>query len=340
MVVGELSALLAALTFAVSNVLNKFLTGRLAPVPLNAIRTSSAAVFLVALFFALGKAADIPSTPFDSVLLIVAGGVLTTGVGDTLFLLFIRRVDISRAATLSFSLMTLMMVGSGALLLDEEVTWVTLAGALLVVSGVYLLSGYQRRRAGTTGRLWIGSRGMAFLLVVVLLHVTGLSLMRVGLREADSIIGNTARISVIAFAFLIAVSIGRNPQLGPHSASRAWARRRAQPWPSRRGTGGAAPLRVRIAYHTHPRVFHMRGTSIDLTAVLLGAFAGALSLGLGTTLLFIAFQRSGAAISTILINSQVLWLTPLSMVFLKERVTPRTVLGILVTLGGITIVLL
>jgi drug/metabolite transporter (DMT)-like permease len=339
LVVGELSALLAALTFAISNVLNKFLTGRLAPVPLNAIRTSSAAVFLVALFFALGKAADIPSTPFDSVLLIVAGGMLTTGVGDTLFLLFIRRVDISRAATLSFSLMTLMMVGSGALLLDEEVTWVTLVGALVVVSGVYLLSGYQRRRAGTAGRMWIGSRGMAFLLVVVLLHVTGLSLMRVGLREADSIIGNTARISVIAFAFLIAVSIGRNPELGPHSASRAWARRRAQPWPSRRGTGEAVPP-VRIAYHTHPRVFHMRGAGIDLSAILLGAFAGALSLGLGTTLLFIAFQRSGAAISTILINSQVLWLTPLSMVFLKERVTPRTVLGILVTLGGITIVLL
>ena len=347
---GELSALLAAFTIAISGVLNKYLIRRMTPVSLNTTRTTAAAIFLVALFFAAGRAADAPFTDKGGLLLVVAGGLITTLLGDTLFLRLLKTVDVARTATMAQAMLTLLMVGTGALILDEEVTFFTLVGALLVVLGIYLLGGPPRRKGPIEAR-WAGLRSIAFLLVVVLFWVTGLTLMREGLRDIDPITGNAARMVVIASSLLMALGFSHGSNLGAGVSSHAWARKMAQPNVSM--TSGPAGDAGRHSYtksgavqargqghSAYGRVLHLRGAHVDRSAILLGAISGSLSLGLGTTLMFFAFQKAGIAVTIVLLNAQLLLLAPLSMIVLKERLNPKSLVGILVTVGGIIIVLI
>ncbi|MCH8089053.1 MAG: DMT family transporter [Chloroflexi bacterium] len=347
---GELSALLAAFTIAISGVLNKYLIRRMTPVSLNTTRTTAAAIFLVALFFAAGRAADAPFTDKGGLLLVVAGGLITTLLGDTLFLRLLKTVDVARTVTMAQAMLTLLMVGTGALILDEEVTFFTLVGALLVVLGIYLLGGPPRRKGPIEAR-WAGLRSIAFLLVVVLFWVTGLTLMREGLRDIDPITGNAARMVVIASSLLMALGFSHGSNLGAGVSSHAWARKMAQPNVSmttapggdveRRPPTRSAEVRARgQGRSAYGRVIHLRGAHVDRSAILLGAISGSLSLGLGTTLMFFAFQKAGVAVTMVLFNAQLLLLAPLSMIVLKERLNPKSLVGILVTVGGIIIVLI
>ena len=194
-------ALLAAATVACSSVLNKYLTRRMDVVSLNATRTTGAATFLLILYFAAGAADDLPSVAYDSLALIVGGGLVTTLVGDTIFLRFIRTVDVAKTSTMAQALNTLLMVGAGALLLDEDVTFLTLLGTALVIGGIYLL-GQTGSSSTEPEKSLLNPRKFLTLLFIVTLWVTGVGFMREGLREVDPFTGNAARMVVIS-AFLI-----------------------------------------------------------------------------------------------------------------------------------------
>ena len=72
----------------------------------------------------------------------------------------------------------------------------------------------------------------------------------------------------------------------------------------------------------------------------LGILSGSLSLGLGTTFMFVALKEAGAAVTMVIFNVQLLILAPLSMIVLRERLNWRAGVGILVTMSGIIIVML
>ena len=72
----------------------------------------------------------------------------------------------------------------------------------------------------------------------------------------------------------------------------------------------------------------------------LGILSGSLSLGLGTTFMFVALKEAGAAVTMVIFNVQLLILAPLSMIVLRERLNWRAGLGIVVTMVGIIIVIL
>ena len=346
--IGEVSALLAALIIAISSVINKYLTRRMAVVPLNATRTTGASVFLLALFFLSGRADEIPAIDEGSLLLIVAGGLVTTLTGDTIFLRFLRTVDVAKTTTMAQALSTLLMVGIGALILDEDVTVLTFTGAGFVIVGVSLLGQTTSSSSSGQARSLLGFKSFLTLLLVVSLWVTGLSFMREGLREVDAITGNVARMVVISGFLMIALGARQGPTLTSESSPHAWARRMAQPnvsfHPSY-ATGhkaGTSPGRHGSSrgVGSHTRVLHTRVPRADRLSIGLGVLSGAMSLGLGTTLMFVAFKEAGAAITMVLFNSQLLILAPLSMIVLKERLNLKAGIGILVTVGGIIIVLL
>ena len=56
--------------------------------------------------------------------------------------------------------------------------------------------------------------------------------------------------------------------------------------------------------------------------------------------MFVALKETGAAITMVLFNAQFLILAPLSMIVLRERLSIRAGAGILVTMGGIIIVVI
>ena len=72
------------------------------------------------------------------------------------------------------------------------------------------------------------------------------------------------------------------------------------------------------------------------TAVL----GGALSLGLGGILFVLALKESGAALTSVLSSTSSLFLLPMAVLFLKEKVTPKLVSGVVLSVLGICLVLL
>ncbi len=336
--IGELMALLAAGTVACSSVLNKYLTRRMATVSLNATRTTGAATFLLVLYFAVGAADDLPSVDYRGLALIVAGGLITTLLGDTIFLRYLRTVDVAKASTMAQALNTLLMVGAGALLLDENVTRFTLLGTALVVTGIYML-GQTGASATEPGKGLLNPRKFLTLLFIVLLWVTGVGLMREGLREVDPFTGNAARMVVIAAFLITALGMQQGQKLTAEVSGHGRERRIAQP---------------NVAYHPSPethhprpagagapvRALHPRGPRLNRANVGLGILSGSLSLGLGTTFMFVALKEAGAAVTMVIFNAQLLILAPLSMIVLRERLSVRAGIGILVTMGGIIIVMI
>ena len=335
---GEIMALLAAATVACSSVLNKYLTRRMPVVSLNATRTMGAATFLVILFFASGAPAGLPSVDYGGLGLIVVGGLVTTLIGDTLFLRFLRTVDVAKTSTMAQAVNTLLMVGAGALLLDEEVTLLTLLGTGFVVGGIYLL-GQTGSSSVDPAKNLLKPRKFLTLVFIVSLWVLGVGLMREGLRDVDAVTGNAARMVVIAAFLVTALGMQQSQKLTAEVSGHRRERRIAQP---------------NVAYHPTPETHHPRpagagvhtrglrprGPRLNRVNVGLGILSGSLSLGLGTTFMFVALKEAGAAVTMVIFNVQLLILAPLSMIVLRERLNWRAGLGIVVTMVGIIIVIL
>ena len=334
---GEIMALLAAATVACSSVLNKYLTRRMPVVSLNATRTTGAATFLLILFFASGAPAGLPSVDYGGLGLIVVGGLVTTLIGDTLFLRFLRTVDVAKTSTMAQAVNTLLMVGAGALLLDEEVTLLTLLGTGFVVGGIYLL-GQTGSSSVDPAKDLLKPRKFLTLVFIVSLWVTGVGLMREGLRDVDAVTGNAARMVVIAAFLVTALGMQQGQKLTAEVSGHRRERRIAQP---------------NVAYHPTPETHHPRpagsgvhtrglrprGPRLNRVNVGLGILSGSLSLGLGTTFMFVALKEAGAAVTMVIFNVQLLILAPLSMIVLRERLNWRAGLGIVVTMVGIIIVI-
>ena len=335
---GEIMALLAAATVACSSVLNKYLTRRMPVVSLNATRTMGAATFLVILFFASGAPAGLPSVDYGGLGLIVMGGLVTTLIGDTLFLKFLRTVDVAKTSTMAQAVNTLLMVGAGALLLDEDVTLLTLLGTGFVVGGIYLL-GQTGSSTVDPAKNLLKPRKFLTLVFIVSLWVLGVGLMREGLRDVDAVTGNAARMVVIAAFLVTALGMQQGQKLTAEVSGHRRERRIAQP---------------NVAYHPTPETHHPRpagsgvhtrglrprGPRLNRVNVGLGILSGSLSLGLGTTFMFVALKEAGAAVTMVIFNVQLLILAPLSMIVLRERLNWRAGLGIVVTMVGIIIVIL
>ncbi|MFQ5933330.1 MAG: EamA family transporter, partial [Dehalococcoidia bacterium] len=460
---GELAGLGSAITMSFTSLVDKSMTRRFTPLRLASLGTFGGTVFAVFLLLVLGKAGDFPDAPLDSLLLSIAGGVISLGVGFTLFLLFLRSVDLNKAAPLSNGLSALLSVLSGVIILGEDLSPVTLIGIATIMVGLYMLSFFQRRESGTVQAQWLGVKGMLFLVFVTSLWVLGMSLQTVALRDLDVFIANAARLFVV-FAFLTTLAtIGLDKYLVPRSRVDAPAggpdpgpeaveagmtgsgrknrnglsqlaseKIQRAPIPDltmsagRRGRRRVAlqvlgPVssaqieeleaelsRVGVAvyqegwhgdghgvslYMDLPRAVSpeatlagipavaaarkvgrwplprrieltLRGTSMPASATeaqpeaargvsvtqsrapelgqasfrthLIPVINGCVSFGLGSLLILIAMEKAGLAIAFTLGNTSLLWIALLSPIFLRERLTFKTLLGVAVTAVGVT----
>ncbi|UCE09952.1 MAG: DMT family transporter [Candidatus Thorarchaeota archaeon] len=70
------------------------------------------------------------------------------------------------------------------------------------------------------------------------------------------------------------------------------------------------------------------------------AIAGFFGMGIGSLLYVTAVKYAGAAITSVLASTAPLWAVPVSVFFLKERLTRMSVVGILATVVGVFLVIM
>jgi drug/metabolite transporter, DME family len=185
-------ALAAALIWAFSPIYYRGFLGRFELLNLNFLRTGlSAAVLLVpALVFGSGFGAGIGYA--------LLSGLVTLGMGDTMFLLAIRETGASVAAPVVYTYV--LMVQFVGVALGQVIPYANIAAALMVVAGVFILSrgGEGKPRA----------KGVAFALTGALLWTAGQEMIQLATNAGGDVltvtfVRNAAAATALGIALLL-----------------------------------------------------------------------------------------------------------------------------------------
>jgi len=136
---GEIAALGAAFSWTVSAILYKEALAKTKPVSANVVRLAFTGLFLLVLLVFLGKFEVLTSLPLYVVVLAGVSGLIGLGLGDTLYLLSLKLIGVARAVPITcvyplFNILWAIFVAK------ETVTLPVVAGATMIVLGIWLLS--------------------------------------------------------------------------------------------------------------------------------------------------------------------------------------------------------
>jgi drug/metabolite transporter (DMT)-like permease len=204
---GEVIALLSALLWAFASVLMGWGTKRLHVVPLNLIRCIVSTTFFWSLLPFFGGLKAIAAIPVEQWLWLFLSVVALLIVGD---LLYFRSLDLAGVSwTMPVaSVNPLWAVLLAALFIDEPLSWSLLAGTLLVIAGLVLVS----RSTNKTGP--VDHRRQRIGLLLALLTSVAWGVGQVILKPAaeglDSVVVNSVRQPMAALMMLgLALARGR-----------------------------------------------------------------------------------------------------------------------------------
>ena len=316
MPIGELFALGAAISHSFGSLIDKALTRRLPPLKQAALLSLGGALFSFALMAAMDRYRDLPDVNLPYLVLGICGGLVSFGIGFSLFLIFLKSVDANKAIPLSGGISAILSTFSGIFILGERLSALTLGGIAAILVGIYALSFFQRNETDLAQSVWLGFKGMAFLVFAASFWVTGFTMQTVALREVDAVTINFARLpSIFLFLTLLSyIGVGKylrprdeNPPTSSHFPALA----------TTEGTGFRAAA---------------RGFVVPI-------LNGVLNLGIGSLFILLAIEQAGLAVAFTLSNTSLLWLALMSPVFLRERLTKKTLAGVLVTLAGVIMII-
>lgn len=190
---GEAIAILSALLWAVASVLLTVGTKRIHAVPMNMIRCLISTSFfwiLLPFYGGLEALAAIPPSAFLWMLVSVLGLLV---IGDTLYFRSMDLAGVSWAMPVA-SINPLWAVLLASVFVDEPLSWSLLAGAVLVVVGVTLLS---RPVGQTTGGRSIEPSerraGLLLALVTSVLWAVGQVALKPATAGMHSVVANSVR---------------------------------------------------------------------------------------------------------------------------------------------------
>jgi drug/metabolite transporter, DME family len=294
--IGEFSALGAALCWAISSAMTKSLSGKVEPLTLNFIRCTGAGLILWAIlpfYPGLGGFSFIPS---GTLLYLVFSALLGMSIGDTLYIQGLRLINVTLAFPIAQAATPLLTVIASVLFLAEDITRAFVLGTGLILSGIYLVAipeGMTVRSLGPP--LEKRGTGIGLILIASLFWTVSIVFLKMGLQNVDPLLANGLRLPISALALLPLVFFEKS-------------------FP---GETGSPKSRL----------------------VILGVLTGFLAFGLGGLLFLTAIQKAGAGKAIVLTSCAPLMGLPISIAFLKERVTRRVLAGTILMVSGMILAL-
>jgi len=155
-VIGELAALAAAFCWTISPVLYKVALSDAKPISANISRSISTTIFLFACLGVSGRLWDLATLRTDSLLLAALSGIIGLCLGDTMYMLSLSLIGVSKTVPIS-SIYPLFTMLFAAMFLGERVTSFLLLGTVVIIAGIWLVS--QERTGSsdmTRGALYKG----------------------------------------------------------------------------------------------------------------------------------------------------------------------------------------
>ncbi len=206
--IGELAALGAAISWAIAPILyRKALNGTsINPLSANIVRCALNGGILLVVLLLFSGIGVLASLPLWVVVVAVVSGVFGLGIGDTLYMLGLKSLAVSRAVPLvaTYPLFSLLW----AVLLGHSLSVYALLGAAVIVVGIWLLASQKTDGAvNVKGKAaWLGivaCLGTAvFWSVGIILMDVAVSTAAVNTLDANYAIV-TLRIAAVALFFLM-----------------------------------------------------------------------------------------------------------------------------------------
>ncbi len=295
---GILAGVGSAAIWAAASTLMASVSTRVDPISVSAVRIVWGALAILISVPFVALAGGFEAITAGVALAVVGSALLAMGIGDTLYIASLNALGLTRAFTISLGLFVFLTFVFGIILLGEEITVTAGLGAALVIAGVYVVA-LRGRRAGAPGATEAASGG-SVRRGLALVGITALIWSLGTVWLGDAVEGQNA----------VAVTALRLPAVGlvlgfvAAAMPRSSIRRRAI---SRRDHG----------------------------ALLV---AGLFGTGIGTLLFIYAVQEAGVGRAAVATAISPLFAVPLGAIFLKERLTPWLVVGVLVAVVGLVLI--
>lgn len=313
---GELAALIAAMTWSATSVALTSLTARTSPVVLSALRLSAATLVLPIILLASGQAGDIGDASFATMFAVTGSGLVGYGLGDTIYIRALGLLGMQKTFPISMALFIGLTVVGGIVILGEPFKWGLPLGALLIGAGIYLivipardalpqplpvvpvaepaLAGFADLRDGGGLFRQAGASGYALLGAVGLLWAFATLWLAGEHGDMGAIATGALRTPAGAFG-LLGFALATQPR------------------------ALAAPFRDRR----------------HLAAIAASGLAGT---AFGSLMYVYAVIEAGAARTAVLSATAPLMALPLSIIFLEEQLNRRIALGTALCVAGIVLV--
>jgi drug/metabolite transporter (DMT)-like permease len=203
---GEIAALGAAFSWTVSAILYKEALAKTKPVSANVVRLAFTGLFLLVLLVVLGKFRVLTSLPLYVVVLAGVSGLIGLGLGDTLYLLSLKLIGVARAVPITcvyplFNILWAIFVAK------ETVTLPVVAGATIIVLGIWLLSKEQEGKQSLDKKSM--SKGIFFALATALAWSISIAMIDIAVTVPETgsldhaFVINTIRVIAIAASLLV-----------------------------------------------------------------------------------------------------------------------------------------
>jgi len=202
---GVIIALVASLAWAGSSILVKYVSSKIDSISINTIRLWVGSVILIALVFITGRSGNILQLPLLPVLMVIASGILSNAIGDTVYIQSLSYLDVSIAYPISQSAFPLLTLIVAILFLNETFTWFNILGALFVIAGIVMIV-RNNKKPGTTDK--ISRKGVVLSLIAAILWTAGSVTLKIGLTKVDTFLAAAIRVTASAL-ILTTLAFGR-----------------------------------------------------------------------------------------------------------------------------------
>ncbi|MGE0600893.1 MAG: DMT family transporter [Dehalococcoidia bacterium] len=311
---GQLAALAAAMIWACTSVALTSLSTRIAPVVLSGLRLAFGSVVVLIVLAFSGQAHDLGNASTASLAGVVLSGFVGYGLGDTIYIVALKRVGMQRTFPITMALFITLTVLGGVIVLGEDFTWGLPLGALLIGAGVYLLV--------------IPGKGS-----------NPQPMPPVPAEPAMNTMAETRRPPAFAapdaFGYGMLLAVGILWAVATLWLANARGDLEAIAAGSIRTPAGATALLGFAMATQRPNLVAPFRNRNHIGAILA---AGMVGTGFGSLLYVYSVLEAGAAQAAVLSATSPLMALPLSILFLGERFTRRIGAGTVVCVAGIIVV--
>ncbi len=202
---GVLAGLMTALSWAVGSVMMRDLSRKLDPVTLNAPRTLVGGLLMMALVFVTRQQGGFASITPLQILFMVGSMLVGGGIGEAFYVTSLSRIGVARAFPIAsiYPALTLVL---GVLILTEIVSLGIVAGLVLVIVGVVLIS---RSSSGVVidPHYQTTAGGVSFALGAAAFWTISILMLAPGIEGHSAVVVSSIRVPILSLVLWAIVAV-------------------------------------------------------------------------------------------------------------------------------------